>query len=327
MNCREVMELMQRHVDKDLNDQETSLMMDHVGRCPECAAMLDRLVRLSRGLEQMPRVEPPYSLVDAILPQLAAQDLEAQQEEATSVTPNSRRVHRPRRAWVARISSVVALGVVVAVFAINGPFFTGMGGSNAQKEATQIAGSANVDESSAYSLKSEALSQDMRVADQFGKAVPSAEAPMSDQVPAAAPSEGSRQSLQNKSDAESDSSMGDIQTPFGAESADRMKGLDVNPTDQADTPPMSIMEAAPDVVEAVSPNGEWKAILTNGTLQIYRAADGDGAAVFELAADAGTRTGLAWRDDSTALDYTYTDVEGNTHARSVLVSEMKEIER
>ncbi len=324
MNCQEVMELMQRHVDKDLNDQETSLMMDHVGRCPECAAMLDRLVQLSRGLEQMPRVEPPYSLVDAILPKLAAYDLEAQpEEETTPAALNGRRIHRPRRAWVARVSSVVALGVVVAVFAINGPFFTGLGGSNAQKDAAQIAGSANVDESAAYSLKSEATSKDMRAADQFGKAIPSAEAPTSDQ----APSEGSGQSLQNKSGGGSNSSMGDIETPVGGESADRMKGFDINPKDQADRPPMSIMEAAPEVEEAMSPDGEWKAVLTNGTLQIYRTADSSGAASYELAPAAGTRSGLAWQADSSALNYTYTDAEGNVHERSILIPEMKEIER
>lgn len=328
MNCQEVMELMQRHVDKDLNDQETSLMMDHVGRCPECAAMLDRLISLSRGLEKMPRVEPPYSLVDAILPQLAAHDLEAQQQDdAKPAAPNGRRIHRPRRAWIARISSVVALGVIVAVFAINGPFFSGMGGSSAQKEATMLNESANADESTAYSMKSEAFSKDMRAADQSGNESPSAKMPMAEQGPAAAPSADSQQSMKDQSGGGSDSSVGDIETPIGAESADRMKGFDVNPTDQADNPPMSIMDAAPELEEAISPDGNWKAVLTNGTLQIFRMDDGAGTAAYEQAPDSGIRSGLNWRDDSTALDYTYTDAEGNVHERSVLVPEMKEIER
>lgn len=317
MNCQEVMELMQRHVDDDLNDQETSLMMDHVGRCPECAAMFDRLVRLSRGLEQMPRVEPPYNLVDAILPQLAAHDLEAERGETVPAASNGRRIHRPRQAWITRISGVVALGVVIAVFAFNGPFFSGMGGSSSQKEATVANDSASAGNSGgAYSLRSEAMSEGARTADPFNKELPSA-----NQAPAAAPSAGSPQL-----GAGSDSSLGDGKAQPGERAEMDVKGFMVNP-DEADNPPMSLKEAAPDVVEAVSPDGEWKAVLTDGTLQIFRASDSAGAAVFELAADTGTRSELAWQDDSKALNYTYTDADGGVHARSILVPEMKEIDR
>jgi len=327
MNCQEVMELMQRHMDKDLNDQETSLMMDHIGRCPECAAMLDRLVHLSKGLEQLPRVEPPFSLVDAILPQLAAHDLEARQEEEKPAAPHGRRAHHPSRAWIARISGVVALGVVVTVFAMNGPFFfSGMGGSSAQKEASILSGSANADESGAYSVKSEALRKDMKSVDQYGNGMPAANAPMSDQAPAAAPS-ASSQLESNQSFGSGRSSASDIQTPTGAESDGRVKGLTVNPADQADTPPMSMMEATAAAEEAVSPNGEWKAVLTDGTLRIYRTADSAGAAAYELAPATGTLGGLAWRQDNTALDYTYIDADGHARERSILVPEMKEINR
>ena len=103
MNCQEGMELMQRYVDRDLNEEETSRLLEHVGQCPECAAMFQRLVRLSRGLEQLPRVAPPYSLVDAILPQLdkiqpepAAAPASAPYETAETAgrIPKSRRTGR-----------------------------------------------------------------------------------------------------------------------------------------------------------------------------------------------------------------------------------------
>ncbi|WP_019006976.1 anti-sigma factor family protein [Cohnella laeviribosi] len=77
MKCEEVMELVQRSLDEDLSSQEHASMMEHIRQCPECAAMFDRLTRLSQNLAELPRVEPRYSLVDAILPQLEQIDAES----------------------------------------------------------------------------------------------------------------------------------------------------------------------------------------------------------------------------------------------------------
>ena len=149
---------------------------------------------------------------------------------------------------------------------------------------------------------------------------------MADQAPAAAPSADS-QSLQNKSGSAGGSSADDSQAPVSAESADRIRGSESGSADQTGKAPMAIMDFAPDVEEALSPDGQWKAVLTGGTLQIYRTSDADGAAAYERAPDSGIRGGLVWREDSSALNYTYTDAEGKTHERSILVPEMKEIER
>lgn len=70
MNCDEVVELMQRELDGDLDDLEQARLRDHLARCPDCAALFARLQKLSNELEQLPRVVPRYSLVDAILPKL-----------------------------------------------------------------------------------------------------------------------------------------------------------------------------------------------------------------------------------------------------------------
>ncbi|QAY66341.1 anti-sigma factor family protein [Paenibacillus protaetiae] len=76
MNCQEILEYMQRSLDDDLNALEHELMMSHIRNCPDCSDMYERLTRLSRELESLPKVTPRYSLVDAILPRLAQLDEE-----------------------------------------------------------------------------------------------------------------------------------------------------------------------------------------------------------------------------------------------------------
>lgn len=65
---------MHRYLDQDLDPEETAQMYRHVAVCPACAENFNMLKSLSRDLEDLPAVTPPYSLVDAILPQLDAID-------------------------------------------------------------------------------------------------------------------------------------------------------------------------------------------------------------------------------------------------------------
>lgn len=77
MNCAEVMELKQRSLDGELKQSEESLLTEHIRRCPACAEMAERLENIHQELVQLPKVTPPYSLVDAILPSL--QQIDKQQ--------------------------------------------------------------------------------------------------------------------------------------------------------------------------------------------------------------------------------------------------------
>lgn len=70
MMCQEVIELMQRYLDQDLDELEYEQMLGHLQQCPECTELFERLVALSQELEQLPKVTPAYSLVDAIMPKL-----------------------------------------------------------------------------------------------------------------------------------------------------------------------------------------------------------------------------------------------------------------
>ncbi|MBA2938186.1 zf-HC2 domain-containing protein [Paenibacillus sp. CGMCC 1.16610] len=134
MNCQEVMELMQRQLDGDLNSQEEDELHAHLAYCLDCVQVFERLQRLSGELAQLPKVVPPYSLVDAILPQLAEIDKGA----AESITDkaavfNAEVSHieqgqRKKLPWTRRLGSqfswkfasgVVAAGLIIGFFAFN----------------------------------------------------------------------------------------------------------------------------------------------------------------------------------------------------------------
>jgi hypothetical protein len=84
MKCEEVVEWMHRYLDHDLGEAETTQMLQHVAKCPECAENFSMLRALSRELEELPQVSPKFSLVDAIMPQLDAID-EARKEQSSTV--------------------------------------------------------------------------------------------------------------------------------------------------------------------------------------------------------------------------------------------------
>lgn len=134
MICQEVMELMQRQLDGDLNSHEEEELFAHLAHCEDCVQMFERLQRLSDELTQLPKVVPPYSLVDAILPQLAEIDRGAAAsitDKAAVVTPDVRqneqgqptKLPRTRRfssqfSWKFA-SGVVAAGLVLGFFVFN----------------------------------------------------------------------------------------------------------------------------------------------------------------------------------------------------------------
>lgn len=91
MNCEEVMEYMQRYLDGDLSEQEKESMFAHLKSCVSCKEMFERLNRLSDELVSLPKVTPPFSIVDSILPQLDALDRKRNADDAGSQAASSGR--------------------------------------------------------------------------------------------------------------------------------------------------------------------------------------------------------------------------------------------
>ncbi|SDX06690.1 zf-HC2 domain-containing protein [Paenibacillus sp. PDC88] len=84
MKCQEVVESMHRYIDNDLNDQEKEQLFAHMKTCPSCSEKFQILKALSRDLEAIPDVAPPFSLVDRIMPQLDAID-RAKKEQGSAL--------------------------------------------------------------------------------------------------------------------------------------------------------------------------------------------------------------------------------------------------
>lgn len=110
MNCQEGMDLMQRYLDRDVSNAETEKLMQHLKQCPDCEEMFDRLQQLSFELENLPKVSPPFSIVDSILPDLERMDAMPSDSVLTvgTVVPMPARTHRSgggaKSKWYERIS-------------------------------------------------------------------------------------------------------------------------------------------------------------------------------------------------------------------------------
>ncbi|RCX22729.1 putative zinc finger protein [Fontibacillus phaseoli] len=83
MKCPEAVEWMHRYIDHDLNEEESSVLFEHMQNCPECSEKFAILNELSAKLEELPKVTPRFSLVDSILPQLDVID-RARREEGSA---------------------------------------------------------------------------------------------------------------------------------------------------------------------------------------------------------------------------------------------------
>jgi hypothetical protein len=74
MNCEQITELMQRYMDGDLAEMEQELLFAHIKHCPDCATTFSELQLLSAELSNLPKISPPFSIVDSIMPRLVEWD-------------------------------------------------------------------------------------------------------------------------------------------------------------------------------------------------------------------------------------------------------------
>ncbi|MDP5273052.1 anti-sigma factor family protein [Chengkuizengella axinellae] len=133
MKCQEVIQFMQRDLDGDLNKDEQKQMLDHIESCHSCTEMFDRLKNVSNELEQLPKVTPPISLVDQILPQLDEidqanashndKDDEIEKAEVVSTDGDDKKItlatfakkSGPRFAFLGASAAAVILIVIIAI--------------------------------------------------------------------------------------------------------------------------------------------------------------------------------------------------------------------
>ena len=118
MKSQEVMELMNRYLDGDLDERELERLERHLQQSPEAVAMFERLKRLHHQLEQLPMVTPPTSIVDAILPKLEQIDAQAgvpAPEKRDVAGSRPERLRRNNRIWAAGTVAAAVLVLAVAL--------------------------------------------------------------------------------------------------------------------------------------------------------------------------------------------------------------------
>jgi hypothetical protein len=297
MICQEVMELMQRYVDGDLNQQETSLMQDHTAQCPDCAAMLVRLQKLSSELEQLPRVSPRFSIVDSILPELerlhaaGATAGESEPSVQASASPASTRSARPARNVFRKISGVVAAGVIVGLLLFSQPDKWLSGGNS--DDAAAPAGEGNAPRA----MKSEAANESssaLRIQDQSG---------------------GGEGISPDRFE--------------GAEIEQKMMGLMDTAPEVGAAPSAGQMPAltASPALSTDSPDGMWRAVALEGagTFQVFR--NEDESDVYTSQPREGSLSAFEWKADSSTLYYTVTDAQGQQSQWQFDIATLTESER
>jgi len=323
MNCQEVVELMQRHMDGDLDQREITLMMAHVGGCPECAVMLKRLQRLSDDLSQLPRVELKFSIVDAIMPQLDRLDAErlsqSADESQVNVPKVVQRSERPRGRLLSRIAGVVAVGVVAGVLLMSQQLQLSNSDNNNDAAAPGDVGgtafSLEVAEDGASKKKSYAPAEAPQ-ANAAESTVHAEEiAPNTAlsingaQEPASAASQEANGYDNSASIPESDLRSQEVVDQSGMDDIVTMTS-DSAAAGNAKSASPSSNNLSAQATALVSPDGLWRAVALegDGTLRIY--ATKDDSVAFQSEQRSGSLSRLAWDPDSKRLTYTWTDEQG-----------------
>ena len=328
MNCQEVMEYMQRQLDGDLDERETEILMTHTRHCPECADMLERLKRLSNDLESLPKVTPPYSLVDAILPKLEMLDREQQPSERPAAgEPEPRQEPlAPRRAdrkrgWTDRISfkmlsGFAAVGIAAALFVVMyDPPSLHDSASKSSSESADASESAGASESADRPLAADAGNTARTFSGEAAtKSAPEA-APQA--APQAAPdttpgymSNQEDETIKKQTQAvpPSDRNTSEVLPEPEAKPEEPEMGSmepDIEAPIVTDENKMGIasfgeaQESDDDAV--VSNDGAYKAYVVDNTVKIY-ATDG-GALLFASETKDGVVGELKWSEDSATLYY------------------------
>lgn len=320
MTCQEVMEYMQRELDGDLSELEARQLSAHIRHCAECAAMYERLNRLSAELESLPKVAPPVSLVDAILPRLEAIDrTRAAKRDGTSAdsegtaSPSVRR-RRNNRFSLRIASGVVAAGVVAGIFMVtfNSDRFGGDSMNTAMEASSGASGSGPrllMDAAADGSQTSGSASLQVTGSGGVDEALSSMNTASSTSSDDAQPA--SEPASHHNADAEA--GLGSGSAP------DRADGLPeqiVDMIDQssedsvrskdADRETGIIASAAP--IESVSPDGAYTAVLAEGRITVY---DSDSVLLFEGSERLGTVVSMEWTDDGTIFRYEVERADGS----------------
>lgn len=342
MNCEEVMELMQRSLDGDLDSAETSRMHEHIQACPECAALYDRLTRLSDNLAKLPRVTPSISIVDSILPRLEEIELrpaaadESRSDDARPL-PN-RAASRPRRLY-RRVAGAIAAGIAAGLLIVALPQLRpSHSDQDASYDSASLSGANNPAASSSASASAD--SDENRMSLKFSGPVGDSAAASSDAAANGAPGASASPFAVNgggiAAEPQSTSAGGEEPTPEngtmqpverdvapalkdkGAPKTGSGPAESAQPTGEAggqalapaDGDVKGFTSTAASASVWNSPDGKYAAKVEDDRLTVSETANG--SVVFQSDPHPDSEIAdVVWDGDSAALHYAWTDASGS----------------
>ncbi|SFE99680.1 Putative zinc-finger [Paenibacillus catalpae] len=323
MTCQEVIEYMNRQLDDDLGEHEYEILIKHTRHCPDCAAMFERLKKLSEELGNLPHVMPKYSLVDAILPQLEQivpfRQPEAASVEISPVTPQTARRAKERHQLRFRaITGIIAASVAAGLFLVsyNAGLFPSSGSfGDANKAESSTVASADMADTQMSMKEVHPFA-----ANSSNKAEVGTESVDPDSSGATNRSTNDDYHVTteedlgiSKSDAGGMSSnagssggvtnepaAGDKETGSSTDEAPSISEPNQGNGNNGSEPNQGIAPV-PTPLQASSPDGSFTAKASNFVIYVYDT--GDTAALFESERKNGKITTLVWSEDSKQLTY------------------------
>jgi hypothetical protein len=301
MTCQEVIEYMNRQLDDDLNEHEYEILMKHTRHCPDCAAMFERLKKLSEELGNLPQVMPRFSLVDAILPKLEFMEPIRLPEAAAVEIPavnipsqqSNRRAKARHQLRFRAISGIIAASVAAGLFLVSynaGLFSPSHRFSDADNAGAATASSQNMSADTFMpNAKVQPFSSDTKgaVSTETDRSFTKEDQTTTNQLKSEGTSANTGNSSENGVPAE------EPQTGSNA-SSDPNVG-----SDNGSGPTLGIA-SDPAQLEAASPDGQYIAKVTGFVIHVYKS--GEVASVFEARKN-GKFANLVWSDDNKQLTY------------------------
>ncbi|PDO10054.1 MAG: hypothetical protein BLM47_08965 [Candidatus Reconcilbacillus cellulovorans] len=165
IECAEAAEWMQRLIDSDLNREKERVLLRHLDGCDACRKRFERLMSVDEQLRRLPKVEPPFSLVDAVLPMLdrigasaappspVAARSEPRQE--TVKKASVKKASLPVARWIGLLPyGLAGVAAAVVVFVALGLFGSDSGGDKTTTLGTDAVQPSAADGSAAAGVQS-----------------------------------------------------------------------------------------------------------------------------------------------------------------------------
>lgn len=331
MTCQEVIDYMHRQLDGDLSEHEYEILMKHTRHCPDCAAMFERLKKLSEELGNLPHVMPKYSLVDAILPQLE-QIVPIRQPEAAAMELEPVAAQPPQTARRAKarnqlrfraITGVIAASVAAGLFLVSYnaglfPSSSSFGDSDkaesvaaADVAANQLAPSQErmdaklfANETGEAEVGTESIGQQDNAGATDGssndvfKVTTEKELGISAEDSGTAPSNSGNSSGGSDEPVAGGKDAGPVKTEEVPSVSEPSQG-----SGDGSEPDQGITGLVPAPIEAVSPDGSLIAKGIGYQIHVYKTGEEGGAAIYDSERRNGKIATLAWSEDGKQLTY------------------------